>query len=125
MAKKAKKRQEPTLVPPPSSQFPAPAIISASPAPPAAPPAIFPAPVPLPTTLSASTPVTPATFVAFREFIDLADLESVKHFLATAASTSEGQNLELLWDRAFEEGKRALRRILEKKLDDADSYGYK
>jgi len=67
----------------------------------------------------------PATHVEFREFIELADFKSIKFFLATAASTSEGQNLEYLWDRAFEEGKQALLQTLDRKLDDADNRGYK
>jgi len=65
-----------------------------------------------------------ANCIAFRTFIELADLESIKHFLTTAASTPEGRNLEYLWDRAFEEGQRALLQRLDKKLNDADDRGY-
>ena len=66
----------------------------------------------------------PATHVAFREFIELANLESIKLFLSTVVSTAEGRNLEHLWDRAFEEGQRALLQTLDKKLDNADDRGY-
>jgi hypothetical protein len=44
------------------------------------------------------------THVAFREFIKLADLNSIKIFITTAASSSEGENLKLLWEYAFKEG---------------------
>ena len=58
------------------------------------------------------------------QFIELANLESIKLFLSTVASTAEGRNLEHLWDRAFEEGQRALLQTLDKKLDNADDRGY-
>jgi hypothetical protein len=44
------------------------------------------------------------TCVAFREFIKLADLNSIKIFITTATSSSEGKNLKLLWGCAFKEG---------------------
>ena len=47
---------------------------------------------------------TSPTRVAFREFIELADLNSIKNFITTASSSSEGENLKLLWGRAFKEG---------------------
>src|SRR5271168_1307613 len=37
-------------------------------------------------------------------FIDIADLEDVIRFCDAVASTEEGRNLKLLWDRAFEAG---------------------
>ena len=50
------------------------------------------------------TLASPATRVAFREFIELADLNSIKVFITAASSSSEGENLKLLWGRAFKEG---------------------
>src|ERR1700678_946371 len=47
-----------------------------------------------------------ATHVAFREFIEIAELGNIKLFLETAASTSDGKNLKILWARAFKEGLR-------------------
>jgi hypothetical protein len=45
-----------------------------------------------------------ATHVVFQEFIELADLSSIKVFITTASSSPEGENLKLLWGRAFKEG---------------------
>src|SRR5271155_5205818 len=45
-----------------------------------------------------------ATHVAFRHFIEIAELGNIKLFLETAASTSDGENLRLLWARAFKVG---------------------
>src|SRR6266567_4674435 len=90
MAKKAKKRQEPQLVPPSSSQLPAP-IVSAL-------PAALPTPAASTSVPPTSASTTPATHITFCEFIELADLETIKLFLITAASTPEGQNLESLWN---------------------------
>jgi hypothetical protein len=59
------------------------------------------------TTITSLTPpddTSPLTRVAFREFIELADLGAIKTFITTAASSSEGENLKLLWGRAFKEG---------------------
>ena len=62
----------------------------------------------LPATIT--TKITPlddtalATRVAFREFIELADLSTIKIFITTAASSYEGENLKFLWGRAFKEG---------------------
>jgi hypothetical protein len=53
--------------------------------------------------LDAPSPA-PTTCVAFREFIELANLESIKQFIATASSLPEGENIKLLWARAFKEG---------------------
>src|ERR1700678_785973 len=47
-----------------------------------------------------------ATRVAFRDFIEIAELGNIKLFLETAASTSDGENLKILWARAFKEGLR-------------------
>ena len=66
----------------------------------------------------------PAIHVEFRKFIKLADLKTIKLFLVTAASTPEGQNLEHLWDHAFEEGKQALLQMLDRKINAADNHGY-
>ena len=44
------------------------------------------------------------TRVAFREFIELADLSTIRIFITTASSSPEGENLKLLWGRAFKEG---------------------
>src|ERR1700734_3984733 len=52
------------------------------------------------------------TSITFGKFVELADLENIKDFLAIAASTPEGHNLERLWDRAFEEGHTAGRQAL-------------
>ncbi|PPQ87143.1 hypothetical protein CVT26_008731 [Gymnopilus dilepis] len=54
--------------------------------------------------LSVETATAPTTAIAFRDFIELATLSQVKLFLATAYLLPEGQNLTLLWDRAFDEG---------------------
>jgi hypothetical protein len=43
---------------------------------------------------------------AFRDFIEIAELGDIKTFLETAASTPDGENLRLLWARAFKEGLR-------------------
>jgi hypothetical protein len=40
----------------------------------------------------------------FREFIELADLNSIRVFITTASSFPDGENLKLLWGRAFKEG---------------------
>lgn len=45
-----------------------------------------------------------ATRVAFREFIELADFSSIKNFITTSSSSPDGENLKLLWGRAFKEG---------------------
>jgi hypothetical protein len=49
---------------------------------------------------------TSASLVEFSNFIELANIEAINYFLTTAASTLEGQNLELLWKRAFQEGQK-------------------
>ncbi|KAF8801007.1 hypothetical protein BYT27DRAFT_7116220 [Phlegmacium glaucopus] len=72
---------------------------------------------------------TTAACNAFCQFIEIADLKSIKKFLNTAASFPENENLEILWDRAYNEGynegRRALLRSLEKKLDDEYDKGYR
>ncbi|KAF8813085.1 hypothetical protein BYT27DRAFT_7251275 [Phlegmacium glaucopus] len=47
---------------------------------------------------------TTAACDAFCQFIEIADLQSIKKFLTTAASFPENENLEILWDRAYDEG---------------------
>ena len=42
--------------------------------------------------------------VAFRKFIELADLNSIKNIITTASSSSKGKDLKLLWGRTFKEG---------------------
>jgi hypothetical protein len=72
-------------------------------------------------------PPAPTTRTAFREFIELADLKSIKHFLDTAASSPEGENLRLLWARAFKEGLTIGHQLYgktEEKLNEAHNSGY-
>jgi hypothetical protein len=74
-----------------------------------------------------SPPSASATRVAFREFIELADLESIKHFLTAAASSPEGENLRRLWDRAFKEGLRVGHQLYVEtvgKLNEVHNSGY-
>lgn len=70
----------------------------------------------------------PATRVAFREFIEIANLESIKQFLTTASSSPDSQNLKLLWARAFKEGyivrQSSCTDTLEEKVDEARNHGY-
>ncbi|KIM43451.1 hypothetical protein M413DRAFT_443388 [Hebeloma cylindrosporum] len=42
--------------------------------------------------------------IDFETFINLADLEDIVRFCDAVASTQEGKNLKLFWDRAFEGG---------------------
>jgi hypothetical protein len=44
------------------------------------------------------------TRIAFRDFIELADVDTINIFLAATTATSESENLELLWKRAYKEG---------------------
>ena len=53
---------------------------------------------------ASSTISSEATRVAFREFIELADRNAIKNFIALASLSPEGENLKLLWGRAFKEG---------------------
>ncbi len=72
-------------------------------------------------------PPAPTNRVAFREFIELADLGSIKRFIDTAASSPEGENLRLLWARAFKEGLTVGHRLYgktEEKLNEAYDSGY-
>src|ERR1700678_1999089 len=67
-----------------------------------------------------------ATHVAFRHFIEIAELGNIKLFLETAASTSDGENLRLLWARAFKEGLMAGHQLYGKtveKLNEAHNRG--
>src|SRR6267143_393025 len=136
MAKKGKKH-EPAPVSSPSNHLASPAIVSAPPAappPPVLPPlatiSVPPAEISAPST-SISSPLapasSPATRIAFREFIELADLENIKLFLDTATSLPEGENLRCLWDRAFKEGLRVGHQLYVEtvgKLNKAHNKGY-
>src|SRR6202522_2908797 len=69
----------------------------------------------------------PATRVAFREFIEIAKLGNIKLFLETAAFTSDGKNLRLLWACAFKEGLMAGHQLYGKtveRLNEAHNKGY-
>src|SRR6267378_2250030 len=109
-----------------------PATISAPgvPLPPLATISVPPAKISAPST-SISSPLapasSPATRIAFREFIELADLENIKLFLDTATSLPEGENLRCLWDRAFKEGLRVGHQLYVEtvgKLNKAHNKGY-
>src|SRR5271168_2446188 len=68
-----------------------------------------------------------ATRTEFRNFIELADSETIKHFVTIAASSPEGENLKFLWARAFKEGLvagHALYGRTEEKLKEAHELGY-
>ena len=58
------------------------------------------------------------TRVAFRDFIELADVDTINTFLAATTSTLESENLKLLWKRAykegFENGQKAIQPILQR-----------
>ena len=45
-----------------------------------------------------------STSINFETFIEFADLDDILRFCDSAASTQDGRNLKLLWDRAFEAG---------------------
>jgi hypothetical protein len=51
-----------------------------------------------------TTEISPPLHVVFRDFIKLADINTITCFLTTATSTLESENLEALWKRAYEEG---------------------
>jgi hypothetical protein len=40
----------------------------------------------------------------FRDFIKLADIDTINAFLTATTFTSESENIKLLWERAYEEG---------------------
>src|ERR1700678_4520767 len=68
-----------------------------------------------------------ATRTEFRNFIELADSKTIKHFVTIAASSPEGENLKILWARAFKEGLvagHALYGRTEEKLKEAHELGY-
>ena len=58
-----------------------------------------PSPAPVPQTCSSP----PSASIDFETFIELDDLDDVLRFCNAVAST-QGRNLKLLWDRAFEAG---------------------
>jgi hypothetical protein len=66
------------------------------------------------TNLSESHPDdTPSrTNVAFRDFIKLADIDTINSFLSATTSILESENLEVLWKRAYEEGYERGRKML-------------
>jgi hypothetical protein len=57
---------------------------------------------PLPST--ETTPLPLNNSINFEVFITLADIDNIIWFCDAAASTQEGQNLKLFWDRAFKAG---------------------
>jgi hypothetical protein len=73
-----------------------------------------------------SSPAT-STSVAFREFIELASLDNIKQFITAASTTPEGENIRLLWGRAFKEGLMAGHLLFgktEEKINKAHSAGF-
>jgi hypothetical protein len=42
--------------------------------------------------------------VAFRDFIKLADINTINAFLTATTYTLESENIKLLWERAYKEG---------------------
>ena len=72
------------------------------------------------TKLSPDSPpdMSSPTRVAFRDFIELADVDTINIFLAATTATSESENLELLWKHAykegFENGQKAIQAILQR-----------
>jgi hypothetical protein len=62
-------------------------------------------------------PSQSATRITFSDFIELANLDDIKNFFTIAATTREGRNLEILWDRAYEEGRTTGRRGLIQTLE--------
>ena len=85
----------------------------------------------LPTAIATNiTPLdnTSPTHVAFHEFIELADLNSIRIFITTASLSPEGENLKLLWARAYKEGLiagHALYGKMEEKLKEVQDCAYK
>jgi hypothetical protein len=64
---------------------------------------------------------TPETRLSFFNFITIATTDNIKIFLEFAATTPEGENLEHLWERAYndgyEKGRNSLLQDLEKKME--------
>jgi hypothetical protein len=58
-----------------------------------------------------------ATRLSFFNFVTIATTKDIKEFLELAATTLEGENLLYLWERAYEDGRKAVLRNLEKKLE--------
>ena len=62
------------------------------------------------------------TQLSFFNFITIATTEDIKEALELIATTSEGENLIYLWERAYkdgyESGRKSLLRSLEKNLED-------
>ena len=63
-----------------------------------------------------------ATRLSFFHFITIATTEDIKKFLAFTATTPEGENLEYLWERAYEDGykngRKSLLQSLERNLEE-------
>jgi hypothetical protein len=79
------------------------------------------------TSITAPPNDTSATRVQFRDFIELADLNAIRIFITTASLSPEGENLKLLWARAFKEGLMAghiLYGKTEERLKEAYETGY-
>ena len=56
---------------------------------------------------SATTPpdvTLSPTHITFRDFIKLADIDTINTFLTATTSMSESENVKLLWERAYREG---------------------
>ena len=51
-----------------------------------------------------TAPLPPNNSIDFETFITLTDVDNIIQLCDAAASTQEGRNLKLLWDRAFEAG---------------------
>src|SRR5271163_641431 len=79
---------------------------------------------------AALVPTSPASpessgGIMFAKFIKIADVDSIKDLLATAAYRSqESENLECLWDRAFDEGYRKGQQKWEKRAENNYEDGY-
>src|SRR5271155_3848337 len=67
----------------------------------------------------------PSGRITFAKFIEIANIDSIKDLLATAAYRSqESENLECLWDRVFDEGYRRGQQKWEKRAETNYEDGY-
>jgi hypothetical protein len=87
-------------------------------------------PSPQPANTSQDDACAPAaTLLSFTQFIISATIEDIEKFLAFAATTPEGQNLQTLWQRAHKEGyrngKKAVLLNVERKMEDKLEEGVK
>jgi hypothetical protein len=53
-----------------------------------------------------------STRLSFFNFVTIATTESIKYFLALAATTRDGENLLYLWERAYKDGYKSGKRSL-------------